>query len=213
MPVTIQQFLSFSTLTTSSMATLSKTSLTLVGVVVVVLIVAGIGGVFYLRRKQTASGQSKRMIPFDTSILPKIPREDVASVFSRSNLRNPTTKHAALQTSQAAPQPVAPTASPSYNAVPAVPAAPPETPRPTPVQAPARMPDGYNAQGTLPNGAQASPSPSLLTRLPETPRPHPQVSHNSQPNQQLMGHETVLEAMIRQAQRGIFATPGKDDLS
>lgn len=203
----VYHILSLSILTAHAVAMLSKTSLALVGVVVVVLIAAGTGGVFYLRRKQTASGQSKRILPFDTSILPKIPREDVASVFSKRNLRETSPHYSASQASQASSQP---TASPSYNSVPAT---PPETPRPAPVQSPMRMPDGYNAQGTSLNAVQASSSPSLLARLPETPRPHPQISHESQSHQQQVGYESVLEAMIRQAQRGIFATPGKDDLS
>ena len=215
MPVTIEPVIPLLMLSSSrmaSMAALSKTSLTLIGVVLLVIIVAGIGGMLYMRKKQATGGRSKISLPMDTSILPKIPREDVASVFSRRNMRQ-TSKTAAISPVSAS------TPAQTYNTVPPVPtpAAPPETPRPLPVQSSPRLPDGYNAQGTSlnPNSGQQAPVHSSIpsfAQLPETPRPHPQVGSDSQSRQQQVAHEAVLEAMIRQAQRGIFATPGKDDL-
>ena len=170
-------------------ATLSTTSLALVGGTVVVLIAAGLGILFYLRRKRAAS---KRAIPLDTFILPQLPRADVQAALNKNNSSEPTY-------------------APPYRAVPA-PAEPDETVRLADIQG--KLPDGYSAKATSHNVAsRARPAfsvSSLPTRLPETPRPHPQVSGDSQ---QQSRYEGILEAMIRQAQRGIFATPGKDDLS
>ena len=178
-----------SALTAYRVAALSTTSLALIGGIIVVLIAAGIGIVFYLRRKRAAS---KRAIPLDTFILPQLPRADVTAALSKSNTNEQSS-------SSSAP--------PIYRAVPA-PAEPDETVRLADIQA--KLPDGYNAQATSHNVRRPSLVSSLPTRLPETPRPHPQVSGDSQ---QQARYEGILEAMIRQAQRGIFATPGKDDLS
>ncbi|HCI78997.1 MAG TPA: hypothetical protein DHW02_04840 [Ktedonobacter sp.] len=177
-----------SSLTAYRVAALSTTSLVLVGCIVIVLIAAGIGVAIYLRRKRAAS---KRAIPLDTFILPQLPREDVAAALSKNNTHEPA--HA-----------------PTYKAVPA-PAEPDETVRLADIQG--KLPDGYSAKATshnaTPRTTPASSVFSLPTRLPETPRPHPQVSADSS---QQSRYDGILEAMIRQAQRGIFATPGKDDL-
>jgi len=75
------------------------------------------------------------------------------------------------------------------------------------------MPDGYTSQGTPLKSSLSPTSSSSLDRLPDTPRPHPQVNSATNSRQQKSGQDAMLEAMIRQAQRGIFVTPGKDDLS
>jgi uncharacterized membrane protein len=193
---TIGKLLPLSTPTTYRLTMPSNTSLILIGVVLVILIVAIVGGVLYLRKQKTA----KRSIPIDTEtfILPRIPQESVATAFSQH------------ETPLAAPTMPDSASAPMYRSVPS---APPETP--APIQTPTMMLDGYTSQGTPLKSSVPSTTSSSPDRLPDTPRPHPQVSRSnvSPSHQKQSGQDAVLEAMIRQAQRGIFATPGKDDLS
>lgn len=185
--------LAVATFAANSIPGLSQTSLILIGVVLLVLIVASIGGVLLLRRRKTVSKQNSVLTAFDTSILPNLHSGNVASVFRRRDelpisLRSPS-----------APR--------FYGTVPAP--APATSPYTT-----VKMQNSSTQQDSSASPIAASPiSPGTpsLSHLPDASRTPSQVSSETNSRQQA-GLDTVLEAMIRQAQRGIFSIPGKDDL-